>query len=149
MILFDKIKLNVNILIPFLHSEGFKNLAHLTEWGWGRGCLRRVKTNPGELNLNVTRPDGECSRNVVSSPVRISILMLDHSCENLNCCLKYDILRNFTMGHRLGENFEYVIKFVGNYPAVQTFIPVCDSFVSRHVKTSLLLCLAPFLPPPS
>ena len=34
-----------------------------------------------------------------------------------------------------------------NYPAVQICIPACDSFVSRHVKTSLLLCLAPFQTP--
>lgn len=37
MILVDKIKLNVNILVSFLHSEGFKNLAHLTGWGVGEG----------------------------------------------------------------------------------------------------------------
>ena len=53
-------------------------------WGEERGAIfffffmeenGRVKTDLGECNLKVTRPDGECSKILVSNPAKAQLVV--------------------------------------------------------------------------
>ena len=79
MIAFDNIYLNVNIL-AFLHILKALKTWHISLGGVGRGGVSRVRAYPVEYNPNVTCPDGEFSKYVVSSPGMTPVNFLKVAC---------------------------------------------------------------------